>query len=602
MGQAPPGGYPSAQSVGLALNLNFKDGSGPIAHDVSGNGYNCTLQQTAGRTPTWTTAGLSMATGQGCDLPPAVNNLQTWCFSFYVPPVPATTDIPGSYPGLLFSNWGDGTSGLNLMTMYSGSQTEQFYTDIYAPVIFSATATPLNPSYGWAVTATNTTMVGSNRLCYVLGTPGVSLDHVYLNGAETSYAVRNASAGLQTSSFFSLASAYVAHWTNSGNVTFFHVMGFTQALTPAIIQLTDQYLLQDMESRGAPGLPPPAVGSEPQVLFDGDSITVGLGLSDPASVWTSNLALANQSSYQQQLFAVTGATALALEASEPLRVSPQCQDKSRFTGVIVWDGTNDLKFFAGAGPQMVASNVLAQVRQLANAGCQVFLATLISRGGTAGDGGVFETERDQVNQLLRSNGKQFGAKGFVDMAANPYLGATGAYANPLFGCFQQDQTHATDACQPSLAAAASNSLSYYYGSTAANPSIYTTSNRLLSSDRYVDATGCTSTCSFTLPDGTGPSNEVYTIVTGSVPISVQGQTLYGYTQTVNGSSEAVTLPANTTVSLLITPSAQASSGIQWTMSGPLSSASIGIPSPALELRLSRVGTRKDEYKSFRMSL
>ena len=162
------------------------------------------------------------------------------------------------------------------------------------------------------------------------------------------------------------------------------------------------------------------------------------------------------------------------------------------------------------------------------------------------------------------------ADGLIGVEASPYLGATyannagssGACATNTY--FQSDCVHPSAAAQPYITSAFNNALNYYLGgSTLAAPSLYTASATLKSSDRVVDATGCASACAFILPDGIGPIGEEYTILTGPSATTVQGQTLYGQTQTVNGSSAAVTLPANSRAVLKIVALPQASAGVKW---------------------------------------
>ena len=546
----------------LIADIPFREGSGDTATDISGNGNSCTLQSSS-RTPTWTNGGLQFAPGQGCDLPSSLNAAQTWCFAFQAFTLPPDSDIPGNNTGLLLSNAGDGRQGLNLLMTYAGTQSQTLYSDIYSPTILSGSASPSRPSYGYIQTSSNTTFTGTNRLCYVLGTPNVSLDRLFLNGVETPYAVQNASAGLQTSSFLSIGGANVPLWANSGSEqTLFHALAFSQALTPAQVAQTDSYLLADLNSRGAPMAPVLAHPTQQQLIFLGDSITVGYGLSNQNTVWREHLSFKGQSAYQPDLYAIAGITALALASAEPYRAAELCSTSAGPSLVLQWNGTNDVHNLID-GPEVAFQNIKNELQAITNAGCQSLLFTAISRMEPAGDGGSFESERDTLNTTIREQAKPSGALGVVDIAAVPYLGANGASANPSVPCFQADQQHPADLCEPYIAQTVSNAINYYFGSTAAAPTVYTSAATLLSSDRFADLTGCISTCNFVLPDGSGPTGEVYTLLTGSVPTTVQGITIYGYTQTVNGSSTPVTLPPDSTVRLLISPLPQASSGIAW---------------------------------------
>ena len=211
--------------------------------------------------------------------------------------------------------------------------------------------------------------------------------------------------------------------------------------------------------------------------------------------------------------------------------------------VTLWEGTNDIAFFKGTGlAQLTMQNVAGAITSLKASGCKVFVAGTISRTGNDGNGTLLETTRAAYNTLLHSSAKALGADGLIGVEAHPYLGAT--YSNNAGNTgtcaantyFQSDCVHPTTAAQPFIATVFNNALNYYLGgSTLASPSIYTASATLKSSDRVVDASGCASTCAFMLPDGIGPIGEEYTILTGASTTTVQGQTLYGQTQTVNGS-------------------------------------------------------------------
>jgi len=329
------------------------------------------------------------------------------------------------------------------------------------------------------------------------------------------------------------------------------------------VQQIDQYLLTEQIQRSIAQTPTPNIGANARLIFDGDSMTAGVGLTHTASLWTNHLTLTNQPAYDMLQYSVPGLTALGLASSEPYRVAELCQTAQGPSLVTQWSGTNDLEFFPFAGPQVVFQNILSELSKVSSAGCKVFVFTLISRVGNAADGGNFETERATVNSLILQQAKLQGAFGIVDMASVPLLGATGAYANPTFACFQADQTHPADACEPYIAQTVSNSLNYYTGSTLSAPSIYTSGATLQSADRVADVSGCTAACNFTLLDGSAPTGEIYTILTGASPTTVQGLTIYGYTQTVNGSSNPVTLPPNSKVSLQIVALPQANAGIAW---------------------------------------
>jgi lysophospholipase L1-like esterase len=427
---------------------------------------------------------------------------------------------------------------------------------IAAPVVFSASVK----------TTVNKPISGIHRLCYVLGTSGTTVDHIYDNGQEfDSYGTQGAGAGTQTGSFLTIGAANVSPWSTTGlfGSTVYRALPFASALTPAQVLAVDQNMVGNLIDRGVQPSPTLPVLSAPQLVFVGDSLTACYQVSPSTACWNQNLTLVNQPSYVKTVLAVTGLTALAISGAEPGRVGQYCNGTQGNANVILWVGTNDLASFAKETPQLVAQNIWGAVDRLSAAGCNVYLATVISRGGNAGDGGTFETERQTLNALLRQGLKAHSARGIVDLAANPYLGATGANASSTY--FYPDNVHVIAAGQPLIEAAVNNALNFYNGSTLSAPAIYTASATLPASARVVDATGCTSACAFLLPDGTGPTGEEYTILTGSVAVTVQGQTLYGQAQTVNGSASAVTLPGNTRVTLRTVALPQATAGVRWVM-------------------------------------
>jgi len=69
---------------------------------------------------------------------------------------------------------------------------------------------------------------------------------------------------------------------------------------------------------------------------------------------------------------------------------------------------------------------MGEVQTLKKSGCQVFVATMLSRfyGGTD-----YDTEKDAFDEQLLGQAKAMGADGVVDFAADPNLGADGAYAS-----------------------------------------------------------------------------------------------------------------------------------------------------------------------------
>jgi trimeric autotransporter adhesin len=73
----------------------------------------------------------------------------------------------------------------------------------------------------------------------------------------------------------------------------------------------------------------------------------------------------------------------------------------------------------------------------------VVVQTMISRGGNAAspNTGTCDANKDTVNTLIRQYSQSMANVALADVAAQPLLGADGAYANTTY--FQSDQTHET---------------------------------------------------------------------------------------------------------------------------------------------------------------
>jgi hypothetical protein len=162
--------------------------------------------------------------------------------------------------------------------------------------------------------------------------------------------------------------------------------------------------------------------------------------------------------------------------------------------------------------------------------------------------------------LVLEYAKSMGAK-LIDFAANPLMGADGAYSNATY--FNTDLVHPTNAGQVQLAIAASNSLNYYYGFNTANPHVVTAATYTLASGDGAVTAAPTANAAYTMPDCTGPSGESYSVGNpqSAYTLTIQG----GTSQPINGLTSAITIPSNSTVTLRDIPNPPAVSGCHWVM-------------------------------------
>ena len=516
----------------------------------------------------WVPNGLSFVNQENVALPSAINSAKTYFLGFYLTPITDDTSVAPIFsnqiPALVSSSLD--FSGVNLLYWrFSGTFGTNAYgaSGIYSPSI---------GSNGNRTSSVTNLMSGFHVLTYVLGTGSGSVDHIYIDGIEGTYALQGSSAGFQTSGNLFIGSSGSASFTGSG---FFGTMYRFAALTPnnltaAQINAISTQIKDEVGKRGVDVNPKPIQQQVPRLYAIGDSITCGFSGSvcNGVTPWPSSLSLTNQPSYSIWNTGIPGITQRAIIGSEANRVAPQCSTISGPSVAVVFLGTNDIFDFrdqGGTGAASAASTLAtgaSEVQILKNAGCIVFLGTMISRGGNDPFGTSMDTDKDTYDALILTNYKTIGADGVMDFAANPLLGADGANANATY--FQSDLTHPTTTGQGLLAAAASNALNYYFGSTQANPHVVTTTPyTMVAGDGYITANP-TANQALTLPDCTGQSGATYTIGNIQSAFTI-GVVTGSSSQLINGLSAgtSVTIPSNSSVAFKDVANSKTVSGCHW---------------------------------------
>ncbi len=478
-------------------DYKFLDGSGVTLADSSGNHNNGTLGSGA-QAPSWSNVGLDFTGNgntRGVQLPSALNTIKTLLMGVYINPVLTDIDFITPYPILLSSTL-DG-NGFNFLYSAAYYGSSQLLNNAFAPTIYGG---------GGFASDCKTLLSGFHVIGIVMGTGGGNLDKLYVDGVEcAAYGHHGASAGKQTSGNFYLGSTNSGLWSTSGfKGSFFRFVGYTSQLTDTQMSQASHLIRREIASRGVVVSPinKPTGVSTLQAI--GDSITYGQGVATP---WPSLLSLANQS-YAVINWGITNVKIVDIAGSESNRAAPQCATSSGPSIATVFTGTNDFTLLSTTASQ-VFGNLAYEIQTLKAAGCKVFVGTMISRTGNAGGGGTLDAAKNAYDALILSSAKTVGADGVIDFAANPLLGADGAYSNSTY--FQGDAIHPTQAGQSLLATAASNSLNYYFGYKPGNPNIVSaTTYQMLSGDGAITLTGGAGQ-SLTAPDCTGPSGADYTI-------------------------------------------------------------------------------------------
>jgi lysophospholipase L1-like esterase len=531
---------------GASADYTFADGSGSTLHDQSGSGNDATLASGA-QAPAWLGTGLqfSSANRSGVSLPAALNGSRTIILAAYVSPFgtfgPANSIIY-PYPAMLTSTMTPNL-GLNLMIVAPVGPGGNFVTGSFGPSTWT----------GGAATGCNVILSGFHVFAYILGSSPTK-DRVFIDGVECPYSYQGSSAGAQTTGNLYLGSSNVGLWASNGfDGNIYRAIFYPSALTAGQTQAMSGLIANQAAQRGVATAPVNAQLNAPQLHCIGDSITWGQGAS---TNWCSNLTLTRQPSYTIHNWGVPSALLQDETGSEPNRVGQQCTTTQGPSVAIVFSGTNDFLNIA-VTPQQVVSNYMGEVQTLKKSGCQVFVATMLSRYY----GGVnYDPDKNTFDQQLLAQARAMGADGVVDFAADPNLGADGAYASTTWFA---DQTHPTTAGQVRLGQIASNALNYYFGYTAAQPDLVAANTYTLASgDAFVSAAP-TANAAYTMPDCTGPSGGTYTISNpqSAFTLTIQG----GASQPINGLSSAIAIPANSTVKLIDVPNPKSASGCHWVM-------------------------------------
>jgi lysophospholipase L1-like esterase len=545
--------------AGALADFDFLQGSGTSVTDISGNGNGGTLG-TSTLAPTWSALGLAFSGQQQVALPASLNTAKTFIFGVYLTPLTNSPTLPenNQFPTLITSSMAP--QGLNLLYTSMDNGGPQGNTAVFAPTIFASNGFP---------TAAPNLLSGFHVIAFVLGTGSGSLDHIYLDGLEVAnYSAQGSSAGAQTTGNLFLGSSNVGTFTTSGlNGTMYRFVAIAgNTLTASQIQAISGQIRTDVSSRGVEVSPRPFVSVTPTLWGVGDSITFGTMLTTPATQdWMVNLSLTNQPAYKIVNDGIFGVYLKAVVGSEPNRIAQNCPTQDGPSVAVVFLGTNDLTFFSSGSRAInvanTEANLGAEIQTLKDAGCRVFVATMLSRGGNDGYGSTIDSDKDLYDTYILAASKSLGADGVIDFAANPNLGADNANANTTFFA---DTIHPTAAGHLSLAAAASNALNYYFGSNAASPSVVTTATHtILSGEGYISANP-TANQTLTLPDCTGPSGATYTVSNIQSAFTV-GVVTGSSSQLINGlsSGTAVSVPSNSSVVFRDVPNPKNVSGCHW---------------------------------------
>jgi hypothetical protein len=544
----PPAG--SSILPGANVNLPFTEGSGAVAHDISANHNDCTFA-TAANAPAWVAAGIdhlspgyNNSTPRYCAFPPSVtltdlsetnSRTKTWC-GYLRPILPGMSNV--IYSILLGASNENGIAALWM----NGNNTPlaAYYAGSYA---------------GYDVpTFTSDSIVGWHCVTITLGSNTDSTsDHFFYDGTEVSGYTRQG-VSWDHRAVGDYDTLGYAPWSPGAffeGVTSY-LLEYPFVLTPAQIAANVEALQSSaFAARGVGAIPPQSTSTANQILCNGDSITN----ETPAAVSYCNELTGLNQSFNVTNIGHAGSIQLTMVSNIPLEEGVLFAPNAPYSFASMAGGINDINI-NGASAATVFNYRVLWAQKVASIGWKPIWLTMPS-SKQGGDPTV-----QAVNASLRAAAAGLGVT-LVDIATDPCIGATGAYANPP-GCNDfTDGIHPNQTGEDSIRNSYVNVVNYLTGSTAASPTLVSAATyQLRSSDAYTSISPSGASTAITLPSCIGFSATTpFTISNVSSTAAVTVAPSAG--QTLNGAISAVAIPNRASLSFRSEPLDPSVGGCTW---------------------------------------
>lgn len=455
------------------------DQTGLIVHDISGNGHNATISSTCTPGNCWTGTGFTFAnqtTGSAVTTVMAAATNQVHCATLYIP-FYGTVGSNNTPNQLILSTGG----GHGWTATETGAQA--YGTQVFQDVINNGGGTTLD-----ALPVES----GFHTRCIEFRSG--QTNRIFIDGIETGYASTSTDVFSGTWQF-----AFVL--SNNFSGIFYYYAAWNSVITDAQILQASLAMNAAVAARGVQTTPVNLLTGKTTLHAQGDSITCCGGTG---STWYPALISVSAVYGTPVNEGYPGAPVLTFAEAAKWRDTPTCNSGNQPSLVTIFGGTNDGLF--GATAQTTYNYIMYDVSVLRAAGCQVGVATMLSR--TAED-----TFKNQLNPLIRA-GSAIGGYFVIDTAAVPLLGADGAFSG---GDFSGDNVHPNQTGQNAIGAVFSNAINAYgIGSASlANPSVYSSNAvTMASADRFATIIP-TAAATATLPDCLGVTGAVYQIFNAS---------------------------------------------------------------------------------------
>lgn len=439
-------------TTNLLAEYMFNEGTGTTLIDSSGNGNNATFCASA---PTWSAAnsanaGLTFNGSSNCvNLPAALNSARTFqLVESFTPPNVSTLEAPICGNGS--NNWG---------ALFRGYQIPQ--NAITGGEFFLASwAKNGNPYQQF----TTQPAQGTAIVTWELGaTADSTQDEIWINNNLYPFAATQPNGSPVSTVSYDLApfnGNYVLGGSAAGSCVgsvsswwpgiMYELLVYSSYLTPA--QVTQNYaaIIATNNARGIQTLPQNLGGLTPnannQFVALGDSITAGTATT---TVYPQYITFPSSAQPWNWIdLGIPSNTAQATAAAEGInmRIAAAVYPGAGSNYEPYWEGTNDCAVNPSGG-QGIFGSVVSALRAYrkhlidVSRSQPIAIVSMISRTGAG-----LDTCKNALNELLRQNWRTF-ADDFIDVAADPNLGADGAYAST---------TYFVDAVHPTSQAQANN--------------------------------------------------------------------------------------------------------------------------------------------------
>jgi hypothetical protein len=495
---------------GLMAYFPMSEGTGTTINDKSGNGYVGTF---GGSGNTWTSAGVSFNGNGWIDLPPDLNTAQTIQMWLNVP-----TPQPSGVQTLI------GTAANAGVDSFVWALANQSLFLTYNRITGTVSATPFNGS------ATVALAEGSSS--------SNSLDQYWINNTPA-YALEptwSAVAGLPIPGHLQIAAG---EGMNGLSGTAGPIAFYDRPLTPAEIAQNSAFFNQLEQTRGIQTQEADN-SSQNQFIAMGDSITFGLGASEPYC------ALLTEPAFTSLCLGFIGQTT-SLGALQAPQFANYYDRQAKGNIFFNWYMANDVQ--QGVANAQIIQNLqttCSTIKQI-YPGWVVVIGTMMSRVGIA------DSTRFSLNDMVRLQANSI-CDGYIDIAADAVLGATGAYADDYF----EDQIHPNEQGNEQIAGIITRYINSVSGATSASPTVQSSpAYSMTTTDNFIDAK-VQGDASWTLPECIGLTGKVYTITNqGTGTLSVVGVNA----EAISGSP---TIAPDSTGAFQIELASDATGGCLWT--------------------------------------